>query len=326
MATMKDVAKLAGVSVAAVSKYYKFPQNMKEATRRSIKAAIEELDYQPNQFARSLRTGKSGIIAITIPEIDNPYFYNLFCCLQGDCGARGLLPILLSTRTEEDIYQVANLLKSGIVDGIICYNDGKLDPLFNDPMIKTPMVQLSPALTSHPVPTVLLDLCSGINALCADLEQKGIRQLGYIGPVNDISSMQKFHALVNYCSRSSLALNPAAVLTDLSGYNGGLAGSELLLTVKPLPQAVICECDIIAIGVLKGLNRRGLHVPEDILLAGFDNTDISELSIPALTSIDIPAQKICSAALNMLLDVIDGKPAENRIFETSLIARESTRI
>lgn len=324
MATIKDVAKLAGVSVAAVSKYYKSPQNMRESTRRSISAAIEALNYQPNQFARSLRTGKSGIIAITIPELDNPYFYNLFCCLQSDCDARGLLPILLSTRTKEDIDRVANLLKSGIVDGIICYDDGKLGPLLTDPMIKTPTVQLSPALTSHPVPTVLLDLCSGINALCAELERKGVRQLGYIGPANDVSSMQKFNALVNYCSHSGLALNSAAVLTNFSGYNGGLAGGELLSSISPLPQAVICECDIIAIGVLKGLTRKGLRVPEDILLTGFDNTDLSELSIPALTSVDIPAQKICSTALTMLLDVIDGKPAENHVFETRLIAREST--
>ena len=99
MAAIKDVAKLAGVSVAAVSKYLKTPNNMREDTRQRIAHAIEELNYRPNPFAQSLRTGKTNIIAIAIPELDNPYFNKMFKLLQEFCEERGYMAILLKNAT-----------------------------------------------------------------------------------------------------------------------------------------------------------------------------------------------------------------------------------
>ena len=101
MAAIKDVAKLAGVSVAAVSKYLKTPNNMREDTRQRIAQAIEELNYRPNPFAQSLRTGKTNIIAIAIPELDNPYFNKMFKLLQEFCEERGYMAILLKNATVE---------------------------------------------------------------------------------------------------------------------------------------------------------------------------------------------------------------------------------
>ena len=89
MASIKDVAKKAGVSVAAVSKYLKTPENMRETTRTRIAQAITELNYHPNPLAQSLRTGRTHIIAITLPEVDNPYFTKMFKLLQHDSSPRG---------------------------------------------------------------------------------------------------------------------------------------------------------------------------------------------------------------------------------------------
>ena len=116
MAAIKDVAKLAGVSVAAVSKYLKTPDKMREDTRQRIADAIAKLNYRPNPFAQSLRTGRTNIVAIAIPEVDNPYFSKMFKLLQEYCEDRGLMAMLLKNANMEQARNAAGILKSGLVE------------------------------------------------------------------------------------------------------------------------------------------------------------------------------------------------------------------
>lgn len=325
MAAIKDVAKLAGVSVAAVSKYLKTPNNMREDTRQRIAQAIEELNYRPNPFAQSLRTGKTNIIAIAIPELDNPYFNKIFKLLQEFCEERGYMAILLKNATVEQAKNAAGILKSGLVDGVICYNEGQANTFIMELDAGIPVVKIDPVITDDYPVTVGIDLKTGIEKLCAHLEAVGVRRLGYIGPVSDASSGQKVDALKHYCAGSGLYLDPDAFLTDCYTYGGGFDCCRRLLDSGVLlPDAIVVESDMIALGVLKCLVGRGVRVPEDILLTGYDNTDISVMSNPSLTSVDIPMEDICLAALNMLCALMRGETAEPVIFRTGLKIRAST--
>ena len=221
MAAIKDVAKLAGVSVAAVSKYLKTPNNMREDTRQRIAQAIEELNYRPNPFAQSLRTGKTNIIAIAIPELDNPYFNKMFKLLQEFCEERGYMAILLKNATVEQAKNAAGILRSGLVDGVICYNEGQANTFIMELDAGIPVVKIDPVITDDYPATVGIDLKTGIEKLCAHLEAVGVRRLGYIGPVSDASSGQKVDALKHYCAGSSLYLDPDVFLTDCYTYGGG---------------------------------------------------------------------------------------------------------
>lgn len=326
MASIKDVAKLAGVSVAAVSKYLKTPQNMREETRQRISDAIRELNYRPNPLAQSLRTGKTNIIAIALPEVDNPYFTKMFKLLQEQCEARGLLAVLLKNASKGQAKNTASILKSGLVDGVICYDEGQADTFISEVDVNIPIVKLGPLSGSGYPATVGIDLRTGMQKLCRHLEQTGVRRIGYIGPDSDISSMQKIQALRDYCDSSELTLDSQAFLTDCNSYGTGYTCSQTLLQPGvSLPDAIIVESDMIALGVLKGLSEGGLRIPQDIRLSGYDNTDISQMSNPSLTTVHIPMEEICTCAMNMLCQLMDGQSVEPVVFQTDLKIRASTQ-
>ncbi len=325
MAAIKDVAKLAGVSVAAVSKYLKTPNNMREDTRQRIAQAIAELNYRPNPFAQSLRTGKTNIIAIAIPELDNPYFNKMFKLLQEYCEEWGYMAILLKNATMDQAKNAAGILKSGLVDGVICYNEGQANTFIMELDVGIPVVKVDPVTADDYPATVGIDLRTGIEKLCAHLQEVGVHRLGYIGPNSDVSSRQKISALRKCCESSGLFLDPNVFLTDCHTYGGGFDCCQKLLdSGASLPDAIVVESDMIALGVLKCLSRRGIQVPEDIRLTGYDNTDISVMSNPSLTSVDIPLEEICLSALNMLRSLMRGEAVEPVIFRTDLKIRTST--
>lgn len=325
MAAIKDVAKLAGVSVAAVSKYLKTPNNMRDDTRQRIADAISQLNYRPNPFAQSLRTGRTNIIAIVIPEVDNPYFSKMFKLLQEYCEDRGLMAILLKNSNMEQAKHTASILKSGMVDGVICYDEGQADTFIMELEVSVPVVKVGPITDSDYPATVGIDLRTGIEKLCSHLEQTGIHRLGYIGPNSDISSVQKIAAIQRCCENSKMFLDPAVFLTDCHTYSGGFdCCQKLLESGVSLPDAIIVESDMIALGVLKCLSRHGIRVPQDIRLSGYDNTDISQMSNPSLTSVHIPLDDICHTALNMLCAMIRGESVSPAIFHTDLEIRTST--
>ena len=325
MASIKDVAKLAGVSVAAVSKYLKTPQNMREETRNRIAGAIEALNYRPNPLAQSLRTGRTNIIAIAIPEVENPYFSNMFKLLQAYCEQRGLLAVLLKNANAEQTKNTAGILKSGLVDGVICYDEGQADALIREVAVSVPVVKVGPVSDNHYAATVGIDLRTGINKLCSHLEDVGVRRVGYIGPDKDFSSMQKIGAIRHYCEKSGLYLDPDVFLTDCTDYSSGYdCAKKLLQSGVPVPDVIIVESDMIALGVLKGLTEGGLQIPGDIRLTGYDNTDISQMSNPSLTSVHIPMEEICTCALNMLCQLMNGNEVTPVLFQTDLKIRTST--
>lgn len=327
MAAIKDVAKAAGVSVSAVSKYLKTPQNMREDTKQKIAQAIKDLDYSPNIFAQSLRTGKTGIVALMLPEIDNPYFSSIFNHIQMECSSRGMLPILLKNSSADDYAKAINLLKSGILDGAICYDDGPFRQSLHDTNIQLPIIRWAASANDEESCAIRLDLQCGYTMLCEHLESLGVEEIAYIGPVGDTSSSEKFAALTSYCGNKlhKLKLRNDLIFSDCYGYEEGYNCCDMLLSsCGTMPQAIVCESDMIALGVLKRLARAGIAVPSDVLLSGCDNITMTTMSNPSITTVDIPIERMCRAALDMLCDVIGGGTPEPVIFHSSLVIRTST--
>ena len=303
MAVIKDVAKLAGVSPAAVSKYLRTPQNMREDTRERIRSAIDELQYQPSQLAKSLRTGRSGMIAITIPEIDNPYFGDVFSFFQSLCSNNDLVPVILRTNTPAELERTVTVLNAGFLDGAICYDAGEAGKLFTDRAIRIPLVYMGP-LTDPPMRrSVSVDLRTGMEELCRHFAARGARRISYIGPYDDASSRQKFNTIRAFCDTGQLTLDESLVYPYCYGYDGGYENcTRMLNSIRTLPDAIIAESDMIAIGVLKCLNEHGIRVPDDILLSGYDNTGLSQMKSTALTTVHITSLEMCEQALRIILE------------------------
>ena len=329
MATIKDVAKVAGVSVSAVSKYLNTPENMREESRQRISKAIEDLEYKPSSIARGLRTGKSGIIAIMLPEIENPYFNTIFDHIHQACQSKNLIPVLFRSNPPDKIEEDIKLLKSGMITGAIYYDDFDITKLLYESGITIPFVCWSANFRNSKEHTVYIDLEKGFTELCAYYESIGVKNIAYIGLNNNFSSFSKYHAITEFCAdeRHNLTLDKKAVFTNCYDYKGGLEACALMLkTLNPLPEAIICESDMVAMGVLKELVHNGINVPEDILVSGCDNTMLSTMSNPSITTIHMPSKEMSMAALDMLCSLMERNGVESKVFTTSLVLRTSTTV
>lgn len=329
MVTIKDVAKLAGVSPSAVSKYFISPDHMREKTKVLIAAAVEELNYHPNRLARSLRNGSSGVVVITVPDARNPHFGGYIHLMQDTCFRLSLTPLFIQVRTRQDARNAIQLIRSGLPDGVICSDDGWLVSQILDAGLQVPIVQISPNPKVNVKTAVFMELKPGITLLCQHLEEQGIRKFSFIGSEGDFSSDEKLSAIRDFCHNHSTVLKESAIFKgarkDLSAYESGYQEcSRLLKEMSELPEVVICASDDTALGVLKCLTHHGLRVPEDILLSGYDDTESAFMSNPSITSVHIPLDVICNAAVENMHNILNGNTTTNKSFPTTLTIRTST--
>ena len=330
MATIKDVAKMAGVSPSAVSKFFISPDHMRENTKKQISAAVEALNYHPNQLARSLRSGCSDMIAITVPDPRSPYFGRYIHIMQDVCFKFGFIPLFIQVQTQHDIANVIRILRSGLPDGVICSDDGWLVNQILSADLKIPIVQISPNPDAKVPTAVFIELQPGMRLLCQHLEQQGIRRFSFLGIDQDFSSNHKFRAVREYCREHDSILEHSAVFQE--GYNENQSSYEfgyqqctrLLETMSPLPEVIITASDDIALGVLKCLTHHGLRVPEDILLSGYDDTEQAFMSNPSITSVHIPLEDICNAAVDTMYKLLNNQSTVTASFPTTLTIRTST--
>lgn len=327
MATIKDVAKLAGVSPSAVSKYFISPDHMREKTKEQIAAAVEALNYHPNLLARSLRSGCTGLVAVTVPDARNPYFGKYIHYMQKSCLHFGFTPLFI----QHDINNIVQLLQSGLSDGMICSDDGSLVRQILDAGPRIPIIQISPNPNPMVETAVFMELKPGIQLLCQHLDDQGIQRFSYIGDANDFASDEKLHGIQEYCSCHSTKLDDSAIfcgeLRVHSAYEFGYQQCLLLLkSLDPLPEVIFCASDDYALGALKCLTHHGIRVPEDILLAGYDDTESAVMSNPSITSVHIPLESLCNAAVEQLNGLLNGQKTSPKSFPTSLSIRTSTLV
>lgn len=331
MAAIKDVARLAGVSASAVSKYFRTPGNMREQTREKIAAAVAELNFRPNQLARSLRNGRSGLIALTVPDIVNPYFSQYVRLMQQCCNDAGFVPLLIQVSEPKEQRKAIQLLNSGLVDGVICSDGGEFVHMALESGIQIPLVQITPDANAPVSATVVIDLKQGMELLCSHLAEQGVKTLGLIGTLGDFSAEKKLDTVRSFCANHEMQLYDDMVVMAsfdplVSGYVSGYeACRQLLHQARALPDALICSSDIWMIGALRCLTENGICVPDDILITGHDDTELAEMSNPSVTSVRIPLERLCPAAVESLRRILDGGEAESVTIPTGLTIRDSTR-
>lgn len=331
MAAIKDVAKLAGVSPSAVSKYFISPEHMRASTKERIAAAVKTLNYHPNQLARSLRNGRSNVIAITVPDVRNPYFGHYIQLMQDLCAQHDLIPLLLQVNTRREVENALQILRSGLPDGAVCSDDGQFVSKVLAAGISLPLVQISPNPDVKAHAAVCIDLAPGMYQLCQHLEAQGVRRFSFIGSEDDFSSQKKLATIQEYSREHDIILEDTSVFngTDRhqSTYQSGYQQCQRLLQSMPqLPEVIVCASDHTALGVLKCLLHNHLDVPEDLLLASHDDTEVTFMSNPSITSVQIPLEPICAAAVENLCRILNGEEPVLQSFPTTLSIRTSTMV
>lgn len=322
MPTIRDVARLAGVSVSTVSRVYTQPDLFRDETRRRVHDAARQLKYSPNRNAASLTTGKTGNIGIVVPNLANPLFPEMVKAAQHSAGRRNLAVLLAdSDDSAADEEQLLHALAKD-VDAMLVFSS-----LLSDSQIMSvgqlrPMVFVNRQVAGYRC--VLVDAAGGMRLLTQYLTNLGHSSALYLpGPENSWAAAERRNAIIEAGKRTGLDVDVAE--PGAPSFERGAADAEKLVKT-PLPSAVVCFNDIMALGVTARLLELGVNVPGQVSVVGWGGTSIAGYSTPALTTIAVPLSEIGRAAVDqaMLAQADAAGPVPPVVLGVELVARATT--
>jgi LacI family repressor for deo operon, udp, cdd, tsx, nupC, and nupG len=327
MVKMSDVAKLANVSTATVSRVLRNPETVKENTRKKVLNVIEQLNYQPNILARHFRRNETNTILVMVPNILNTVFTGIIEGIESEAARNGYRVLLGNTnKSVENEYGLIDLLKQKQTDGMILFS-ARMDPkTLVNLSEEYPIVLTTAYIDGLKVPTVSIDNISSSRNAVEHLIKLGHTRIAHIsGPLEFNGSRDRYKGYQQALLQNDLMIDSMLVqegdFTLESGYNLMLK----FIAMEHPPTAVFTANDEMAMGVVKAAKDHGLKVPEDLAVVGFDNISFSAIFEPALTTIAQPLFKMGQVSMQLLLQQIQGVQVSKmqHILESELIIRDS---
>ena len=327
---IRDVAKHARVSIATVSRTInRVPTVDKELSKRVWKS-IEELNYFPNTQARALVSGRSRLFGLLISEITNPFFPEL---IQGfeDFAIENNYEILIGS-TNYDPERMEICIRRMIernVEGVAVMTFGIEEPLLDELVSRNiPMVFVDAAPPSENVSTLAVDYHHGIREGVQHLAALGHRKLSFIsGPMHQRSAYLRKEAFLSSVAEIGVRPAPEWLVEGDHTLEGGVQAMEQILKSRDLPTAVMCSNDMTAIGALRVLTSKGLRVPDDISIIGFDDIHLAEFVYPPLTTVRMARNDLARAAFSALRSHVEPSHSHTKKswhIQTKLTVRRST--
>jgi LacI family transcriptional regulator len=325
--TMEEVAKLARVSAATVSRVLSKNPNISAATVKRVMAAVEKLHYRPNVHARRLAIGKSDLYGLVISEIANPFFSEIIRGFQAAAWDRGFDVLLLNTEYDETRAESAiQKLIENSVRGVAVITSSLPDKFVSALTDRgIGVVTCNPVPAKRLVSTIAIDYEQGLRQAIEHVAALGHRRAAVIaGPKTNRTASAIQKVLVEGLKQRGL--NPDPVTH--SDYHFGAAASAVqsILSAKEPPSVIFCGSDLIAMGAIMALEEAGGNVPNDISIVGVDDLPFSFLVRPALTTIRVPREELgmtAFAALEKMLRLKSQRGAKY-VVETELVVRRST--
>jgi DNA-binding LacI/PurR family transcriptional regulator len=335
VATLHDVARVAGVSIKTVSNVVNDYPHVRATTRERVLSAIAELDYRPNLSARGLRSGKTGVIGLAIPELRQNYFAELADTIIRMAARHNVAVLIDQTgATREGELAVLSGEHLRLTDGLLFSPErlGQEDIELLD--VPFPLVLLGERMFGGPTDHVTMHNVESARAATQHLIDIGRRRIAVIGahPVNqdDIRSANlRIRGYREALEAAGIPIDPALVRVAAPWHreNGAAAMRGLLEERVPF-DAVFTLNDTLGLGALRALGEAGVRVPEDVAVIGFDNIDESRFSVPSLSSVEPGRDQIAQMAVDMLLERIKEKgdpiPPRQILADYRIVAREST--
>ncbi len=334
-ATLTDVAKAAGVSPTTVSFVLNNIEGMRisQETHARVLEAAKTLNYHPDSSAQKMARGKTSVIGLVIRQNPEKAYADLFIqdVMQGISSVireKGYQLLFIPLPPEDKDKSYSKLINERHVDGLIVSgpteDDFELTEVFNE---GARIVMMGKVLGSH-IPFIDIDNQKGAETAVNHLISLGHQRIAIItnAPLNFASSKDRLQGYRSCLENNNLPYDEAMVIlgdrTPESGYQAMLD----LLKIKPQPTAVFIASDTVALGALNALYEKGIHVPEEMAIVGFDDIALARYVIPPLTTIHLPAYSLGLGAANMLIQQINGDFQESNaiILQTRLIIRESS--
>lgn len=328
MVSMKEVAATAGVSVGTVSNVLNAPEKVAPATVERVHTAIEQLGFVRNDAARQLRAGRSRCVGLVVLDIGNPFFSDVARAAEQRAAEHNLVVLLGSTDDDPDRERLylETFDEQRVFGLLISPSSDDLDRLHALHSRGVPVVLVDRDGHGTPFSSVAVDDKAGGRLAVQHLGGTGRRRIAFIGgplSLHQIADrLTGARGAVQDCPGATLALIETTAPTVLAGRKAG----EQIAAAAPAdrPEAIFCANDLLAIGVLQALTMRGVRVPEDIALIGYDDIDFAESTIVPLSSIRQPSARIGSSAIDLLTAAAEGAATEHVSFQPTLVPRAST--
>ncbi|MCW5322233.1 LacI family DNA-binding transcriptional regulator [Verminephrobacter aporrectodeae subsp. tuberculatae] len=326
---IRDVAKHVGVSTASISRTLNNPESVRPELRVRIDAAIAELGYIPDAAARALSSRRTRTIGAIIPTVDNAMFARGIEALQTYLSLQGYL-LLLSTSDydpETEARQAQNMVSRGI-DGLILRGDTHTDALRRLlASQRIPFINVGVYHPEKPYASVGGNNEAAAWRACRYLIELGHRKIGMVAALsaNNDRATARVAGVRRALAQGGLSLRPEWYIEVPYHLDDARQGARALLSASDWPTAVVCGNDVIAYGVVLEVERRGLNVPGDLSVMGFDDLEWSRHLRPSLSTIHVPTDEVWTRAGEYLVKSLAGRPvALHHEVDVSLVVREST--
>ena len=290
---LEQVAQRAKVSAATVSRVLNNASVVKGSTRARVIKAIEELKYHPNLHARSLAGGKSRTIGVIVSNMENPFFFDIYKTVESDAHARRFEVVVANTdyRSEQLVSSIRLMIGRRVAGLAVVVSE--MEPALIEELngSRIPVVFYDVGAPRHNITNIRVNYRRGVEKVIEYLHSLGHRRLGFIGHHAMLGPINERMKTV----MDAVAANPPLEVrsaADADTLEGGRQATRALLASGPAPTAIICVNDLMAVGALRELRERGIRVPQDISVTGFDNIKLSEFCYPALTTVHIPRDRI----------------------------------
>lgn len=330
--TIKDVAKHAGVSVCTVSRVLNntYRNKVSAQTRKRVLEVSEELGYRPSIIARGLKGKTTNLVGYVVPNVASSFLANTLMGIQKTAEDYGYSILVYTTMGDiaKDI-EYLRILKEKRVDGILWLPLQQIiHDIYQEVAEETKLIQIYNSLEGIDAPSFLVDHYKGGYLATKHLLEKGHTKIAHLSAPNtlDRHGLQRLSGYKQALEEKGIKPDDSIIVESGYSWQGGYKAAKSLFS-KPYshtPTAIFAVTDMVAWGALRYIKEKGMKIPEDVAIVGYDNLDIAEKVDPPLTTVSQPKEELGKIAMDHLLQAIRGKPISSMLFDPELVVRSST--
>ncbi len=331
--TITDIAKKLKISASTVSRALNDYPDINEETKNQVKMLAKKLNYWPNPIARSLKSNRTNVIGVIVPEIKHDFFSSAISGIEEVAYHSGYT-ILVCQSNESYDREVINtnaLMHQRVAGFIVSISQSTTNGDHFKALLdrKIPLVFFDRAFDQLPAIKVVIDDAKSSCRAVTHLIERGYKKIAHFsGPIAMEISKQRLKGYKNALKKANLP-----ILNELIRYGGlqesdGYASMDALIKENVIPDAIFAVNDPVAIGAFQRINEAGLKIPDDIAIVGFSNNKITSLIEPPMTTVNQPSYEMGEKAAEILIEMIEKKKTHNEnkaiVFEAELVVRKST--